>query len=145
VSLFLVERLSIIVRLFLVERLFLIVRLFLVERLPLVERLRICFFESSLHVLCFPSGRKEIAALKVICPNAGCDEIVLRRQVEEHIRTTCQFTVLRCKHREQGCRAKVKRRDLEEHETDEDIHPYLKRTCVMVHRHNCDSTCRVAL
>ena len=56
------------------------------------------------------------------CPNKSCEQNVPRSQVQAHVATDCEFTVLSCRYREHGCGAELPRRDMEAHESDYKLH-----------------------
>ena len=61
----------------------------------------------------------KICAKKIIpCRNAECKKTMPRGEVDEHVESECEHTVLSCKYKSIGCGVKRKRRDMAAHEQD---------------------------
>jgi TNF receptor-associated factor 4 len=56
------------------------------------------------------------------CPNGGCDKEVSSFLVTIHMATECDFEVVDCKYKADGCDVRLVRKDLEEHEKDDKFH-----------------------
>ena len=52
------------------------------------------------------------------CCNAECKETVPRGEVDKHVESECEHTVIACKYESIGCGVKRKRRDMAAHEQD---------------------------
>lgn len=65
----------------------------------------------------------------------GCEQIIPRIQMPNHLETECLLTPLACPYQELGCTTKVERRDLERHVTDQTT-VHLSLACKkLVHLH----------
>ena len=61
----------------------------------------------------------------VPCPNAGCHEVVLRQDLEDHVDNKCEYAVVLCKHEDIGCKVEMERRHMVAHEQDDSLHLHL--------------------
>ena len=59
--------------------------------------------------------------LEIPCPNIGCDFEIPRCDLSNH-QSTCQFEKVPCTYAEIGCEEEPLRKDLEQHENDDDVH-----------------------
>lgn len=58
----------------------------------------------------------------VLCPNEGCGQEVCSSFVTIHMATECEFEVVECKHKANGCDVHMMRKDLDKHEKDDRFH-----------------------
>ena len=59
--------------------------------------------------------------IEIPCPNRGCNTLVKRWEIPTH-RQECSFELVPCKHTDIGCKKKIRRKDLEDHEGDSQLH-----------------------
>ncbi len=52
----------------------------------------------------------------VYCPNDECPSVMQRQEVDEHVKSECEYTMTPCKYESIGCSVKMKRQDMEKHE-----------------------------
>ena len=71
--------------------------------------------------------------LEVPCPNTDCKAIVPHCDLANH-RSKCQYEVVSCKYAEIGCKKKLLRNDLKQHENDGVLHLHLAVDVVSEHR-----------
>jgi len=63
---------------------------------------------------------------KVIpCYIHGCRKTMLRKLIDEHVKTDCEFVIVPCKYRKLGCKTKLKRKDMSAHERDDSLHLHM--------------------
>lgn len=67
------------------------------------------------------SHEKKCKKILVPCPNSECSKQVLSRGLKKHL-NTCPHTEVSCKFQKIGCNIKIKRKDVEEHERDNEVH-----------------------
>ena len=69
----------------------------------------------------------DICEKKVVCcPNDECTEEMERGEIEEHLESICEYTLIQCKYENIGCDVVLRRRDMWEHILEDDeIHLYL--------------------
>lgn len=60
--------------------------------------------------------------MMVTCTNTECDEVVRRRDINEHMEYDCDHEIIECKRWNIGCDIKLKRKDMKEHELDDKLH-----------------------
>ena len=58
----------------------------------------------------------------VTCESFGCEGIMPREHLQDHMKYECEYTVVSCKHKSIGCDAKLARRYMAAHEEDDMIH-----------------------
>ena len=58
---------------------------------------------------------------RVTCPNEGCTSFIQRCNIKSH-RSTCRFEKVSCKYLKVGCEEKPQRRNLKEHEENDQLH-----------------------
>ncbi len=56
------------------------------------------------------------------CPNSDCSKIMERREVNKHVDTVCEHSIITCKYKKIGCEVKKKRRSMRAHERDDKNH-----------------------
>lgn len=62
----------------------------------------------------------KICHMKMLpCPQTECNKTVPRQDINEHVKTECEQTVISCKYRRIGCDATRKRKDMTIHEEGE--------------------------
>ena len=70
--------------------------------------------------------------MKVIhCPNAECTVTMERRKVAKHI-NECNFSVITCRFKSIGCSASMKRRDMLDHENNDNLHLHMALDTLLV-------------
>ena len=68
----------------------------------------------------------EECKMKVIpCPNAECTDTMQRQQVEEHVSSVCEFSIMPCKFKRLGCETELKRKYMVTHEEDDKLHLHM--------------------
>ena len=60
----------------------------------------------------------------VPCPNDDCTDTIKHQNRKKHL-NTCIFTEVTCKYRRLGCEAKMKRKDIPEHENEDKLHLHM--------------------
>lgn len=60
--------------------------------------------------------------LPITCPNSPCSVVTTRDEMNRHRRSDCLFAAAKCCHSEVGCSAKLRRKELTEHEADTSSH-----------------------
>lgn len=58
----------------------------------------------------------------VSCSNSGCNQVMQRCLVEEHVKFACDYTIVLCKYKNFGCDMKAERRHMQQHEDDHKLH-----------------------
>ena len=61
----------------------------------------------------------------VLCPNAGCDFTVERRQLKEHLNAKCLYAAMSCKYKGVGCSTELTREKMAAHEQDDKLHLHM--------------------
>ena len=75
---------------------------------------------------------------KVIpCTNADCSATMQRHQLQHHINSECEHSVVACKRKEFGCDVQLKRREIEEHEQDDTIHLHVAMDTISTLMKHC--------
>lgn len=69
------------------------------------------------HIYISVIHHKKCKKKKVPCPNADCTLTVQRRGIKRHLED-CAHTEVPCKYKHIGCKIKLARKDIEEHESE---------------------------
>ncbi len=56
------------------------------------------------------------------CLNKDCTLTIERGRVQDHVASECEYTIVSCKYSNIGCTAKMKRKDMKDHEEDDRVH-----------------------
>ena len=72
--------------------------------------------------------RQECLLLLEKCPRKGCDVEICSALVYFHQQTDCKFTIFDCKYKDVGCKVKLTRSDMSQHEKDDGAHLQLAMT-----------------
>ena len=73
--------------------------------------------------------------VKIPCPNIGCHKLAKRWEIPDH-RKECKFELVPCKYVKIGCKNKVPRKDIRDHEGESQLH--LQLAIDTVHRQDSD-------
>jgi hypothetical protein len=65
------------------------------------------------------------------CTNDKCTRLVLYKDLEEHVSKDCPYSVITCKYKNIGCRIKMERRKMAEHEEDDEVHLHMALEAVV--------------
>ena len=65
---------------------------------------------------------EECDYIEIPCPNEGCYERVERRLIINHCTNSCEFEIVPCQYITIGCERLMIRKDIEEHENDDQYH-----------------------
>ena len=79
---------------------------------------------TDIHKIITGSHYSECTEVPIACPNKECDEIHVRRLMEDH-RDVCSKEIVFCPYVKVGCQEKVKRESLRQHE-EENIKEHLR-------------------
>ena len=80
-----------------------------------------CGLKDKYRVITGPHEEK-CEKKKVSCVNEGCDSIVERGCVQEHVRLSCNYTEVSCEYASIGCGEKKIRKEIKVHEEDDKLH-----------------------
>ena len=68
----------------------------------------------------------KICEKKIVpCPNADCTETMPRKDIEKHLNTECEYTLMACKYENIGCCKILKRKEIAAHELDDKVHLHM--------------------
>ena len=77
---------------------------------------------------------------KVICPNDGCSEKIIRQLLTSHIVNRCEHAIISCKYIHTGCEVQLKRKDMAAHELDYEAHFKAALDTINLLRQECQSS-----
>ena len=80
-----------------------------------------CGLKDKYRVITGPH-EDECKKKKVSCVNEGCDSIVKRGCVQEHVQLSCNYTEVSCECASRGCGENKIRKEIKVHEEDDKLH-----------------------
>ena len=66
----------------------------------------------------------------VLCPNAGCCEVMLREDLDDHD-DECEHAIISCKYGDIGCEVEMERGNMTTHEQDDSFHLHMALDAVV--------------
>ena len=71
--------------------------------------------------------------IEVPCPNKGCSAKLPRCDIPEHRKTFCPFEEVACKYSTIGCKEKSLRKELKDHENNDQLHLHIAMEAILKH------------
>ena len=80
----------------------------------------------------------EICEKKVVpCTNIECPKTMQRQKIANHVKDSCQYTVIACKRQSIGCDVELKRKDMAAHEQEDTLHLHLAMDTITALKEQC--------